>query len=275
MTKSLENTAWQLSGSGKVANISIQDHLLSQGKLLGETSVLAGKTLDAITNACEGILAMNETQKESNLLLKELVAGQKLAMDRVVTGGGHASTAAAFPPVPPANPIPAGGAGHSTGVACERCLQLQLVDLSRADVTDIMGCAFAHCKHLHSLSLPHNLRIVEQEAFLKCTSLTEVSVPPTLLYIARRAFAGCTQLKQFHRTGKSKTWRGTYTRANAFLRCDNLDMPQWVHWLPRTPKDEDKWVATISTRSSDYPSKILFGMCLGKCQRLGSMQLVQ
>ena len=123
--------------------------------------------------------------------------------------------------------------------ACERCLQLQLVDLSRTDVTDIMGSAFAHCKHLQSLSLPHKLRIIEQEAFLKCTSLTEVSVPPTLLYIARRAFAGCTQLKQFQRTGKCMTWRGTYSRANAFLRCDNLDMPQSVRWLPRTPKDED------------------------------------
>ena len=114
VTKSLENTAWQFSGSGKVANISIKDHLLSQGKLLGETSVLAGKTLDAITNACEGILAINETRKESNLLLKELVAGQKLAMDRVVTGG--ALPGAAFPPMAPSPPNPVGGAGHSTGV---------------------------------------------------------------------------------------------------------------------------------------------------------------
>ena len=105
-----------------------------------------------------------------------------------------------------------------------------------------MGSAFTHCKHLRSLRLPHKLRIIEQEAFLKCTSLTEVSVPPTLPYIARRAFAGCTQLNQFQRAGKCMTWRGTYSRANAFLRCDNLDMPQWVRWLPRTPKDEDKWV---------------------------------
>ena len=124
----------------------------------------------------------------------------------------------------------------------EKSEYLQLVDLSRTDITDIMGSAFAHCKHLQSLSLPRKLRIIEQEAFLKCTSLTEVSVPPTLLYIARRAFAGCTQLKQFQRTGKCMTWRGTYSRANAFLRRDNLDMPQWVRWLPRTPKDEDKWV---------------------------------
>ena len=48
------------------------------------------------------------------------------------------------------------------------------------------------------------------------------------LYIARRAFAGCTQLNRFQRTGKRMTWRGAYSRANAFLRCDNLDMPKWV-----------------------------------------------
>ena len=126
--------------------------------------------------------------------------------------------------------------------ACERCLQLQVVDLSRTGITEIMGSAFAHCKHLRSLRLPPKLRIIEQEAFLKCTSLNEVSVPSTLLYIARRAFAGCTQLNRFQRAGKSMTWRGTYSRVNAFLRCDKLDMPQWVRWLPRIPKDEDKWV---------------------------------
>ena len=106
--------------------------------------------------------------------------------------------------------------------ACERCLHLQSVDLSCTEITEIMGSAFAHCKHLRSLRLPHKLRIIEQEAFLKCTSLTEVSVPPTLLYFARRASAGCTQLNQFQRTGKCMTWRGTYSRVNAFLRCDNL-----------------------------------------------------
>ena len=95
--------------------------------------------------------------------------------------------------------------------------------------------------HLQYLRLPHKLRRIEQEAFLKCTSLTEVSVPPTLLYIARRAFAGCTQLYQFQRVGKRRAWRGTYSRANAFLKCDNLDMPMWVRWLPRNRKDEDQW----------------------------------
>ena len=125
--------------------------------------------------------------------------------------------------------------------ACERCLQLQLVDLSRTEIKEIMSCAFAHCKHLRTLRLPGKLRKIQQEAFLKCTSLTEVHVPPTLLYIARRAFGGCTQLNRFERTDQSLTWRGAYARANAFLRCDNLDMPKWVRWLPRSQEDDDQW----------------------------------
>ena len=104
-----------------------------------------------------------------------------------------------------------------------------------------MSCAFAHCKHLRTLKLPGKLRKIQQEAFLKCASLTEVHVPPTLLYIARRAFGGCAQLNRFERIDKSLTWRGAYARANAFLRCDNLDMPKWVRWLPRSQKDDDQW----------------------------------
>ena len=92
--------------------------------------------------------------------------------------------------------------------ACERCLQLQLVDLSRTEIKEITNCAFAHCKHLRTLQLPGKLRKIQQEAFLKCTSLIEVHVPPTLLYIARRAFGGCTQLSRFERTDQSLTWRG-------------------------------------------------------------------
>ena len=62
---------------------------------------------------------------------------------------------------------------------CERCTQLQLVDLSRTGITEVMGGTFAHCKHLQTLKLPGVLRIIRQEAFLKCASLTEVHVPPT------------------------------------------------------------------------------------------------
>ena len=123
--------------------------------------------------------------------------------------------------------------------ACASCQQLQTVDLSQTDVVEILGSTFAHCSQLQQLSLSRNLRIIEQEAFLKCTSLQEVCIPPSLLYIARRAFAGCTQLRAVRKKGKSKTWRGTYARLNAFDKCEQLDKPKWLRFLP--PNAKDQW----------------------------------
>ena len=88
--------------------------------------------------------------------------------------------------------------------ACVSCQQLQTVDLSQTCVIELLGSTFAYCSQLQQLSLPRNLRIIEQEAFLKCTSLQEVCIPPSLLYIARRAFAGCTQLRAVRKKGKTK-----------------------------------------------------------------------
>ena len=123
--------------------------------------------------------------------------------------------------------------------ACARCQQLQTVDLSRTDIIEILGSTFAQCSQLQQLSLSRNLRIIEQEAFLQCASLQEVCIPPSLLYIARRAFAGCTQLRTFHKKGKSKTWRGTYARVNTFDKCEQLDKPTWLRYLP--PNAKDQW----------------------------------
>ena len=121
--------------------------------------------------------------------------------------------------------------------ACERCQQLQIVDLSRTDIPEILGSTFAHCPQLQQLRLFRNLRRIEQEAFLRCASLREVCIPPSLLYIARRAFAGCTQLRTFCKTGKSTTWRGTYARVNAFDKCEHLDKPKWLRFLPPNDKN--------------------------------------
>ena len=126
--------------------------------------------------------------------------------------------------------------------ACERCMQLQLVDLPRTEISEILGSTFAHCLHLQQLSLSSKLRRIGREAFLKCTSLREVRTPPTLLYIARRAFAGCKQLCTFHKTGKRKTGRGPYAEANAFDECGQLDRPKWIHFLPpNTNSGCDMW----------------------------------
>ena len=123
--------------------------------------------------------------------------------------------------------------------ACVSCQQLRTVDLSQTQVIEILGSTFAHCSQLQQLSLSRNLRIIEQEAFLKCTSLQEVCIPPSLLYIAQRAFAGCTQLRAFRKQGKSKTLRGTYAWLNAFDKCEQLDKPHWLRFLP--PNANDQW----------------------------------
>ena len=82
---------------------------------------------------------------------------------------------------------------------------------------EILGSAFAHCSQLQQLCLSRNLRIIEQEAFLKC--------------------AGCTQLRAIRKQGKSKTWRGTYARPNAFDKCEQLDQPKWLRFLPADAND--------------------------------------
>ena len=129
---------------------------------------------------------------------------------------------------------------HRIGIAaCASCQVLQIVDLSQTDVIEILGSTFAHCSQLQQLSLSRNLRTIEQEAFLKCTSLQEVCIPPSLLYIAQRAFASCTQLRAIRKDGKCTTWRGTYAWCNAFDKCDQLDKPKWLRFLPL--KYDDQW----------------------------------
>ena len=59
----------------------------------------------------------------------------------------------------------------------------------------------------------------------------------SLLYMARCAFAGCTQCRAICKQGKSKTWRGTYVRPNAFDKCEQLDLPEWHRVLPADASD--------------------------------------
>ena len=116
-------------------------------------------------------------------------------------------------------------------VACELCKRLQLVDLSRTKISEILGSTFANCSQLVRLSLANKLRRIGREALLNCTSLREVYTPPALLYVARRAFAGCTQLCTFHKPEAKTAWRGPYAESS-FDKCSQLDIPGWIHLLP-------------------------------------------
>ena len=53
-----------------------------------------------------------------------------------------------------------------------------------------------------------------------------------LLQVAR-------SFEQFVKKGKSKTWRGTFARLNAFDKCEQLDKPEWLRFLP--PNAKDQW----------------------------------
>ena len=80
--------------------------------------------------------------------------------------------------------------------------------------------------------------LVAMKCLCHLPSLREVCIPSTLLYIAPRAFAGCAQLRTFYKTGKSTTWRGPYARVDVFDKCEQLDKPKWLRFLPNA---NDKW----------------------------------
>ena len=90
----------------------------------------------------------------------------------------------------------------------------------------------------YNLRLSRNLRRIEQEAFLRCASLWR-GLHSTIPATHSKACLGCAQLRAFCKTGKSTTWTGTYARVNAFDKCEHLDKPEWLRFLP--PNDKDKW----------------------------------
>ena len=75
-----------VSRSG-ATNCSVKEHLLSHGELLGEAAVTATKVLSTLV---EGVDALNKTQEETNGLLRELVEGQKLALEKATRCGDRA-----------------------------------------------------------------------------------------------------------------------------------------------------------------------------------------
>ena len=80
LSKNIENSTWQVTGSGKPSNISMKEQLLSQGKVLGENNALLAKGLEHSQRHYEGLVALNENVKEGNQLLKELIEGQRIAI---------------------------------------------------------------------------------------------------------------------------------------------------------------------------------------------------
>ena len=57
---------------------------------------------------------------------------------------------------------------------------------------------------------------------------------PSMHSSARRAVC---RLHEQHASKESKTWRGTHVRPNAFNKCEQLDQPKWLRFLPADAND--------------------------------------
>ena len=120
--------------------------------------------------------------------------------------------------------------------AFEHCVRLRSVDISRTDISEIMGGTFANCSQLQHLKLAKTLRRIEREAFVKCTSLEEIHTPPDLSHINKRAFAGCTQLNNLVRiffcTGKGRyvCREAQVTVTNSHKGCGKMSLKTCPDW---------------------------------------------
>ena len=94
--------------------------------------------------------------------------------------------------------------------ACVSCQQMQTVDLSQKCVIELLGSTFACCSQVEQLSLPQNLRIIEQEAFLKRTLLQEVCIPP--IQRVARSFEQFVKREKQNMARYMCTWRGACAR---------------------------------------------------------------
>ena len=81
------------------------------------------------------------------------------------------------------------------------CPQLQELDLSQADVTEIPDNAFLGCSNLRKVILPAKLRKIGYQSFLGCRGLTNISFPAGLEEVGGAAFNGCTGLREVHFAG--------------------------------------------------------------------------
>lgn len=63
-----------------------------------------------------------------------------------------------------------------------------------SNVKKIDESTFAHCSNLESVSLGIGVKRIEKTAFWDCPSLTEITIPEQVEYIGLNAFIGCTSL---------------------------------------------------------------------------------
>ena len=116
------------------------------------------------------------------------------------------------------------------------CPQLQELDLSQADVTEIPDNAFLGCSNLRRIVLPAKLRKIGYQAFLGCRGLTEITLPASVEEISSAAFNGCTRLQKVNFSGA----RPKVVGFAAFNGVPATDLPAETDGL-RAKKNTEKY----------------------------------
>ena len=116
--------------------------------------------------------------------------------------------------------------------ACASCQQLQTVDLSQADVLEILGSAFAHCSQLQQLCLSRNLRIIKQEAFLKCTSLRRFPLHHPCFTLRDALLQVARNFEQYASKEKVKHGEGHISDPMPLTNVSNSISPNGSDFLP-------------------------------------------
>ncbi|MDR1459400.1 MAG: leucine-rich repeat domain-containing protein [Bacteroidales bacterium] len=61
-------------------------------------------------------------------------------------------------------------------------------------VTAIRNYAFAYCRDLTSVTIPHSVTAIGNNSFAHCSRLTSITIPDSVIFIGDDAFHGCSRL---------------------------------------------------------------------------------
>lgn len=73
---------------------------------------------------------------------------------------------------------------------------IETIDMSRLQITEIPYSCFVDSSYLHSVKLPNTLKHVGEHAFMGCTGLTSISIPEGVIELGYGVFIGCSNLTE-------------------------------------------------------------------------------
>lgn len=130
------------------------------------------------------------------------------------------------------------------------------------DVTVIATGAFRNTL-VSSLSLPHKLTRIEDNAFAKCSSLTStLLLPETLTYIGSRAFSDCNFTGELH-LPNSLTYIGDYEAfSNAGNFIGGLRIPDKIKVIPQRSFFRCGFTGNLNLNNAIEFGELAFFECL-------------